>query len=360
MANAQAATGLTVQQWDAKFYTEYVRQNRYRKYMGTDENAIIQLKEDLTKKKGDSVTFALLNRLTGEGTEGSDTLEGNEEDLVSRSHKLTVNQIRHAVVVTVMEEQKSAIPLRNAARAALKVWIADKTRDGITDAFASVDGVKYASATEVQKDAWLVNNADRVLFGAAKSNNSSNDHSASLGNIDNTNDKLTAASLSLLKRIATSANPKLRPVLTTEDEQWFIVYVNSLSFRDLKEDTTIKQAQREALPRAKTNPLFTGGDLVYDGMIVKEIEDIAILSGVGAGGIDVGPAYLCGAQAVGVGWAQRSKTVTQKKDYDDKMGVAVGEIRGIEKLTFGSGSEDTDEPKDNGIVTGFFAAVADS
>ena len=48
----------------------------------------------------------------------------------------------------------------------------------------------YGTATETQKVAWLVDNADRVLFGAAKSNNSSNDHSASLANVDSTDDKL--------------------------------------------------------------------------------------------------------------------------------------------------------------------------
>jgi hypothetical protein len=36
------------------------------------------------------------------------------------------------------------------------------------------------------------------------------------------------------------------------------------------------------------------------------------------------------------------------------------EMGGIEKMTFGSGSGDTDDLKDHGMVTGYFAAVADS
>ena len=35
-------------------------------------------------------------------------------------------------------------------------------------------------------------------------------------------------------------------------------------------------------------------------------------------------------------------------------------IYGIDKLTFGSGSSDTDDLKDHGVVTGFFADVADT
>lgn len=360
MADTTAATGLTVQQWDDKFFTEYVRENRFKPVMGTNENAVIQLKNDLTKKRGDSITFALVNRLTNAAVTGSDVLEGNEEDMTSRSHKLVVDKLRNAVRTSEIEEQYSAISLRDAAREVLKTWIMEETRDDIIKAMGSINGVDYASASEVQKDAWLVDNADRVLFGALKSNNAANDHSASLANIDNTADKLTASALSLMKRIATSADPKLRPIRTTEDEQWFIVYAASLPFRDLKDDTTITQAQREALARGRTNPLFTGGDLMWDGMIIKEIEDIGVLTGVGAGAIDVAPVYLNGAQSIGIGWAKRTTSKEEEFDYGDKHGVAIEEIRGIEKLTFGSGAGDTDDLKDNGLVTGFFAAVADS
>ena len=360
MTDTTAAAGLTVSQWDDKFFKEYLAQNRFKSYMGTSENSIIQVKEDLTKKRGDSIHYALVNKLAGAGVTGSTSLEGSEEAMESRSHALTVDKLRNAVRVSEMEEQKSAIGLRNAGKFVLKDWIMEKTRDGIIDAFASINGTAYGSVSEANKDIWLVDNADRVLFGAAKSNNAANDHSASLLNIDTTNDKLTAGGVSLMKRIALTADPKIRPIMTTEDERWYVMFANSLSFRDLKEDTTITQAQREALARGKSNPLFSGGDLMYDGVIIKEIEDIGILSGVGAAASDVGPVYLCGAQAVGLGWAKRTTSKTEEFDYGDKHGIAIEEIRGIEKLTFGSGAADTDDLKDHGMVTGFFSATADS
>ena len=46
-------------------------------------------------------------------------------------------------------------------------------------------------------------------------------------------------------------------------------------------------------------------------IIFKEIEDIGVLSGVGAGAIDVAPVYLCGAQAVGYGVASRWKSAEE-------------------------------------------------
>lgn len=358
MALTNAATGLTPQQWDDQYFADYVRSNRFSKYMGTDINKIIQLKEDLTRKKGDKVTFALVNELTGDGVTGNQTLEGNEEGLDSRSHAVTVSPLRHAVAVTEWDEQMSAIELRNAAREQLKLWSMKKMRDGIITALGSINGTAYASASEASKDAWLVDNADRVLFGAATSNNSSNDHSASLANIDNTNDKLTPEAVSLMKYLAQHSSPKIRPINIKEDEEWFVLFCNSLAFRDFKQNATVAQANRDARERGVDNPLFTGSDLIWDGVIVREIPEIEVLSGVGASSINVGPCYLCGAQAIGVAWAKRTKSTDNVRDYGFVNGVGIAEIRGIEKLRFGSGNGDTDDLKDHGVVTGYFAAVS--
>jgi hypothetical protein len=72
------------------------------------------------------------------------------------------------------------------------------------------------------------------------------------------------------------------------------------------------------------------------------------------------PVYLCGAQAIGIAWAQRTKTTTDTDDYEFLHGVGIQEIRGIEKLRFGTAAgADTTTPKDHGIVTAFVAAPAD-
>ena len=358
MALTTARAGLTPQQWDDKFFMEYVRENRFKRYMGTDENAIIQVKEDLTVKKGDKITFAAVNKLTGAGVTGNTTLEGNEEELDTRSMAVTVAPLRHAVAVTNWDEQKSVIELRDAAKMSLKVWAMEKMKTAIITALGSINGVAYADASEAQKDAWLVDNADRVLFGATKSNASSNDHSTSLANIDNTADKLTPAAISLMKRIAQAASPAIRPIRLNEDEEWFVLFAGPQAFRDLANDSTMTQANRDARARGvETNPLFTGGSLVWDGVIIREIPEIAAVSN---GTIDCNPCYLVGAQAIGVGYAQRTKTTTQVTDYGYRNGVGVQEMRGIEKLLFGSGAGDTDDLKQHGVVTGWFAGVADT
>lgn len=361
MALTLARAGLTPQQWDDKFFTGYVRDNRFFRYMGTDENSIFHLKEDLTKKKGSGITFALVNALNGDGVTGNTTLEGREEALDTRSMAVTVSPVRNAVAISNWDEQMSAIDLRDAAKMQLKLWAMDKMKTSIIQALGSINGVNYSAATETQKDAWLVDNADRALFGAAKSNASSNDFSTSLGNIDNTSDKLTPGMVSLMKRMAQTASPKIRPIRIVEDEEWYVLFAGSRGFRDFSQNATITQANRDAMERGKNNPLFTGGSLLWDGVIVREIPELSVLSGVGNGGIDVEPVYLCGAQSVGVAWAQRTKTTTNVRDYDFVHGVGIQEMRGIQKLRFGTNAvTELDDLKDHAVVTAFVAAVADS
>lgn len=370
MAETTVQAGLTPQQWDDKFFKEYVRSNRFARYQGTDEGAIIQLKDDLSRKPGDRVTFAAVRKLRGPGVRGNEVLEGNEEELDNRSLSVRVSPIRNAVVLTEWDEQKSAIDMRNAAKRGLRDWIMELYRNDTITALGSINvaggvGVPYLQATEAQKDAYLANNADRILFGSARSNNAGNDFSAALANIDNTNDKLTTGVISLAKRMAQTASPAIRPYRTAEeDEEWFVLFANSMAFRDLQNDPAMQQANRDARAREGNammrNPIFSGGSLIWDGVIIREIPEIPVYPGVGAGGITVGPNYLCGAQAVGVAWAQRSRSTTDVRDYGFRHGVGIQEIRGIEKLKFGKGDLDGDQYVDNGIVTIFAAAVADA
>ena len=362
MADTRVATGLTVEQWDDKFFMEYLSENRFEGEMGTSENSIIQVKENLSKKAGDRINFALVNKLSQEAVTGRDTMEGNEEDMASRSFEVTVNKRRNAVRIAEIDEQFSAISLREAGRATLKDWSMQDTEKLIFRGLSSINGVRIGSASEAQRDAWLVDNADRVLFGAVRSNNSANDFSASLANCDTTNDKMTAAAVSKMKAIAlTIAAPKIRPIRSEKNgRRYFILYAHSDAFNDLKGDSTITQAQREVNLAMENERLFKGGDLLWDGVIIKEIEEASSewnLGTVGASSAKVVGSYLCGAQAVGTAYARRWRTKQEDFDYGDKHGVEISSIYGIEKMKFGSGSGDTDDLKDHGVVSGFFATA---
>ena len=362
MAVTAVPSDLTPKQWDSKYFREYLNKNWIKQFASTGSNGVIQMKDALTKKPGDTVNFTLVNKLTGTATDENGTLEGNEEALNLRSMPLSIREYSHAVRWKKWGEQLSAIPLRQAHKEALMDWNMELDRDNLIRALGSINGTPYASASEANKDIWAVDNEDRVLYGNAKGNHSG-DHSAYLLKLDNTADKLGPDSLSLMKRMAKNANPKIRPIKPRDgvnSSDMYAFMAPSLLVRDLAENADFKQANREARARGISNPIFKGADYFYDNIAVYEVEDIPTYTGAGAAGIDVAPGYLLGAQAIGMAWGMRPITVGDDFDYKRQYGVAIEQYYEIDKLRFGSGAADTDDLKDHGVLTGFFASVADA
>ena len=370
MAETRTPVALQVKRWAKKFFSEWVRGNLFSRYMGSDIGAIIHIKEELTGKAGNVLNFPLINKLSGDGVAGTEQLDGAEEELASDGDDVKVEYRRNAVKTTLEDEQSTVIDYLNAARVANKNWLMDLTKKWIitalmapgANAYLSSQAVKNknytAVADETAKDAWLAANSDRVLFGAAKSNNAANDHSAALANVDAVNDTLSTSILSLAKRMAKVATPAMTPYRTKEDEEWYVVFTGSLPFRDLKNDPVMQQANRDAWTRGKDNPLFRDGDLIWDGLIIREIAEIPVIESVGASSIDVGAVFLCGAGAVGVAIARRAAPIMEDKDYKFRKGVGIMQSFGIKKLFFVNPESPATEVQ-HGVVTIYTAAVAD-
>lgn len=362
MAETAVPTNSRVIRWERDFYKEYIRDNRFSKVIGSDERAPIQLNEDLTRNVGEQVNFELVNRLAGAGVTGTQTLEGNEEALGQRNFRVTVDRTRHAVVHDRLHEQFSAIDLVSAKKSVLMDWFKENIRDRIITAMGSIstDGAThtaYASASEADKDTWLANNSDRVRFGASAAGYT--DHSADLSNLDTTADIWTVANAAIVKDAAKAASPKIRPIRVNDDEEWYLWYMPTKVFRQAQ--TALSTVNQNAWERAKgeSNPLFTGGDLIYDGIIMKEIPEISLLPGTpGASGTtSVAPSYLVGAQAIAYAVATRSRMIENIRDYGAKKGAGVEMVDAIRKIYFGTGASDATTPKMNGQVTAYFAVV---
>lgn len=355
MANTTAATENVVTNWKRRTFREYVRQNRFNKFMGTGSNNVIVIRED----ERQTFSVPMVARLTGAG-QTTGTLAGNEEALSNFGYSLTPGYHRHAVRATKDEIEKVNFDMMGESRDRLSVWARELIRDDTLDALGAIDDgttySTYAAATEGAKDTWLGNNdgtVNRVLFGNAKSNQSGTDHSLSLANVDGTNDVLTSGIVSLMKRMAQTADPHITPIKTREDEEMFVLFVGSLARRDLMADSAFLNAQRDANVRGSDNPLFKGGDLMWDNVIIREVPEIAVISGVGAASIDVEPAYLCGVEALGFGIGQRPiPTRLAEDDYQFLRGVGIECKHDIKKMHWNN--------VQNGVVTGYFAGVADA
>jgi len=367
MAEVQLASESERQVWITDYLKEELRTSRFGMYTGRSKNSVIVAKYELQKEAGKTINIPLITQLGGDGVTGSQVLDGNEEELGNYNCPISVDWRRNGVRVPKSESYKTEINLLDAARDLLGDWSGDKLRDDMIEALGSIVSsgnttVNFADASEAEKDAWLAANADRILFGAAISNNSSNDHSASLANVDTSADKCAVSIMSLAKRIAKNASPRIKPYRTKSGrtQEFFLAFHGSRTFRDLKADPVMVQANREARPRdVDSNPIFQDGDLIYDGVMhveVPEIDDWATeagFDGVGNSSADVRPVFVCGQQAAGIAWGQEPTPRTDmNKDYGFRPGVAIEELLGVKKLAFNG--------KQHGMVTAYCAAAADS
>jgi hypothetical protein len=187
---------------------------------------------------------------------------------------------------------------------------------------------------------------------------SGTDLSADLAQLDATNDLFNSAALDSMILKAKTCNPKIRPMRDGGNgKRYYVAFANPHAFKNLRDSLDTEVLAQTAV-EMQASKLFEGGDIMWNGCIVKETDNVPIYENLGSGGTaEVTPVYLCGAQALAIAYARRFKTVTEEFDYGDKHGVAIDGIYGVRKLLFGTGSGDTDDLKDHGVVTGYFATT---
>lgn len=360
MAETLLHADLAITRWRRNYFRQYTRASRFAPYMGRGLDNIIVTMYELQTEAGKTIIVPFVGRLTGSGVSGSQVLEGNEEDLGSGAMPVSVDWRRNAVIVPKSEQIKTDIDLLDAAKPALREWESTLLREDIIREFGAItiddttsQTVPYASATEAQKDTWLALNSDRVLFGKDVANNSANDHSASLANIDTTNDKANYAWVLKMKRLAKTA--RITPYQSDQDagQEWFVLFVGSRTFRDLEADSTIIDIDKSTRERGVgNNPLFQGGDLLVRGVIIREEPEIPVYAAVGASSSDVQPAYLAGGGAIAIAWGQMPQSKTRLTDYDFRKGVGIEELLGVKKIH--------EDGVQRSVVTGYVSASADS
>jgi hypothetical protein len=374
MAYTEAQEALELTKWRSEYWTEYVRESGYGRYMSASPSAMFMTFRDLIDG-GKDLILPLVGSLKGKGT-GTGLLTNNEERLETFNFRVRPVWRRNAVAVKKSAIQKTFIDLLKANKGALKLWSSDDFRERTTDAFSVVAEddnhydeeagigrqVTYAEATATQRNKWLTDNYWRALFGVAHSNTVAGNMASSLANVDSTNDLWSAAVIDAAKDIAEHRDREtgkraVRPYKAGPDgDGGYVLWVPTRAFNRLRQDTDIKEFNKHAGKTGETNPYFAGGDLMWNGVIIKKVPEMPVLAGVGASSADVAPGYLCGAQALAVSWGQDPiATKRSDDDYQFIKGVGTEELRSIDK-TFFKSPTDAGPGQQHGIVS-IFAAV---
>lgn len=366
---------------------EYIRGNLFSPYTGEGAQSIFRIVQDL-KSGGDTLNVPFVGRLRQKAI-STGILVGNEEPIDNAGMRIFIDWARNGVSTTKAQLQRESAPVFETARDLLTDWGKELIRDeqiGAMYALPSlaqpqgllsqngqrINGVLFDAATPIQRNQWLTDNSDRMMFGGAQGNMVAGNFAASLATIT-AGMTFSVAMLDKMKRQAKRAQPRIRPYMVKDtNREYFVVFCGTAAFRDIRNDPVMVSANTNARPREGNgmdkNPIFQDGDLMYDGVIIREVPEIDLLvpyyyQAAGAGGIPVSPVWMCGQSAMIQAWGQMARpTKLRETDYDfrDGMGVemAVGFAKAFKQTSAGLASGFG--LKEWGIYTGFVASLPDT
>jgi len=316
-------SGLNVSRWAKQLAYEVGKEIYFSKFMGDTFGSMICSKT-MPEGKGKDMTFGLVG-LTGTVKTGDSQLETNEDNLTSNEVTVTTAQRRFGVInAGKFDDSKVLYNFRKEALAQLKRVFAEDH-----------DAQIFSAITSTGSDsAYLRADASASVYAAA-------DPEAALVPAD----LATAADISKLKKMAmlgTTKSYKMKPIRVNGKDH-FVLILHPEAAYDLANDTQWLNAQKYAQIRGQDNPIFSGALGVYDGVIVHEHEGITNADDGGtdnavpyARNLFMGAGAACYAKTDNMSWVEKTF------DYGNQLGVAAGQIYGVQRAAFAS--------KDFGVI----------
>jgi N4-gp56 family major capsid protein len=248
-------------------------------FMGTDTNALIQIKTELNKGPGDRLTFGLRQQLGGAGIQGDNTLEGNEEALVTYSQNVTIDQLRHAVRSSgKMSEQRVPFTVRDEARDGLADWWSERIDRWFFNQITGNSGQGDVRFTGLQT-CTAPDSGHAVYPGSEASE-------ASLSNT--TSNRFSLALIDKAVEKGKLAVNYLRPVRIGSND-YLVAFLHPYQVTSLRQSlsgsTQWADIQKAAIQGGEItdNPIFTGALGLYNGAILHE--SVRIPSGLCSGSL---------------------------------------------------------------------------
>jgi N4-gp56 family major capsid protein len=328
---------LAVKLWSKKLFQEALKETFISRFMGSGTDALIQVKDDLSKSAGDRIRCGLRMQLSGAGVAGDDTLEGQEEALTTYSDNIFIDQLRHAVRSDgKMSEQRVPFSVREEAMMGLRDWWADRMDTAFFNQIAGNTGQADTRYTGSQATTAPTSNTGnmRIIYGVTETTENSLSASASASN----NFQLTLIDRAIVT--AKTATPLIRPLRIGGNER-YVLFLHPHQVYSLRTDATAGRVTWYDTQKARVqggemdNPIFSGALGEYNGVIIHQATRIPLAPNT----TTVRRAVFCGAQAASMATGRehgegRMTYYEELFDYGNQLGVEAGMIWGLKKLVF--------------------------
>lgn len=339
--------------WAAKFLKEVEKKTYFGRFMGEDEDSVIQVRTETSQKPGDKVTIGLVASLSGDGVTEGGILEGNEEDLTFYDDSIFINELYHAVRVRnkkSIDQQRIPENLRTIGRNRLSQWWATRMDTTMFLHLCGYTGDAFTRDRQTVDPDLDVYNGNNDIVGPSASRHiwaggNSNDQSLT----SPTDDKFVLDLVDEAILIATTSTPLMSPIMVNGEPKW-ILFLHPSQVKSLRTDVStsritwfdVNKALLQGGQPASKNPIYTGALGEYNGVIFHQA--YRITNGVSAAtGLKVANtkrAVLVGKQAGFIAYGRESNTSTKYHweeelfDYKRSLGIGIGAVWGIKKAIF--------------------------
>ena len=317
------------------------------KFMGTDQNSVIQRITELTRtEKGEQVIMFLLADLVTDGVTGDNEREGNEEAMQSYNQVITIDMINNGVRQKgKLADQKTVINFRENGRDRLAYWLANRM-DQL--AFLTLSGISYANNNDgsARSSSAFANLAFAGDVSAPTTNRgyriTSSSGYAGLGATATASTTSTDVwTYQAVVDIVTKAKVNYIKPLMAGGKEYYVAFVRPEVLAQLKKDADFQRAVVTGMPRGEDNPFFSGATVTVDGLVIHEhrlvynTKGLASGSKWGSGGtVDGSRSLICGAQALGFADLGAPEWSEKWFNYDSSPGINVDKMFGFLKPKF--------------------------
>ena len=344
--------------WQRELWTAAREKMFLKRFIGNDENSMVQRVRDLTKtERGEQVVIQLVADLVDDGVIGDNEREGNEESMNAYAQVINIDLITHGVVEKgKMATQKSIVNFRERGLNLLSNWLAYRC-DQL--AFLTMAGISYAFTN---------NGAPRtgspfpnLSFAADVSGPTSkralmyDGTSLVASNTANIASTYVPKYGMIVDLIAYAKEHFIKPLMAGGKE-YYVLLVQPGTLAQLKKDQDYQRAVVTGAPRGLDNPWFTGATITIDGAVIHEHRLVYNTKGAasgskwGAGGnVNGTRSMLCGAQALAMADLGPPEWEEKTFQYGSRLGINVDKMFGLLKPKFYSIHDKSVE--DFGIVT---------
>ena len=350
--NIGRADARAIKRWSAALLHDTKQKSVWKGLIGKGEDTDMPVIEvtDLNREKGESVIVNLSIPLQGEPVYGDDRLEGTESSLATDTDQVYIDlQSKSVDCGGIMTRKRTAVDLRMYGKRQISRYFADIHDQLLFMYGAAARGVNpdfhfRLNFTGTAGNAFEAPDADHIIYGGSAT------EKADLTSNDVMDLALVEKTRTKVRMIGGDASdvPEIQPIMIGGKACW-VFMVHEWQLHKLRTTTGegkwLDLQKNLATSNGEKNSIFTGGEAMHAGMIIRSHKNVVRFSDYGVGGnVAAARALVLGKQGMAVAYGDvgsgYSAAWTETVENRGANPIITGRIMcGIKKLR--SNSKDT-------------------